>query len=47
VETATFDGVTHGFDQQERSPVSALSYDARATQRALRIGRAWLDDLAE
>jgi dienelactone hydrolase len=34
VETATLEGVTHGFDQQERSELSALEYDAEATAEA-------------
>jgi dienelactone hydrolase len=34
VETATFERVTHGFDQRERSELSALEYDAAATAEA-------------
>ena len=35
VEVATFDGVTHGFDQVEKSALSALEHDPAATARAL------------
>lgn len=35
VEVTLFEGVTHGFDQAEKSPLSALAYDPAATARAL------------
>jgi len=46
VETVTFEGVTHGFDQRDRSAISTLRYDAAATRRALALGRDWLAGLA-
>ena len=42
VETVIFDGVTHGFDQQHRAALSALEYDARATEEALDRAAAFL-----
>jgi dienelactone hydrolase len=42
VETLVFDGVTHGFDQQDRALFSSLEFDAKATAEALRIGGAFL-----
>lgn len=35
VEVASFEGVTHGFDQREKSALSTLRYDADATARAI------------
>jgi dienelactone hydrolase len=35
VETLTFDGVTHGFDQKHRSELSPLEYDPEATAAAI------------
>jgi len=46
VETVTFDGVTHGFDQKERAALSPLRFDAAATERAMAMGRDWLQGLA-
>jgi dienelactone hydrolase len=43
VETRLFDGVTHGFDQEERSELSTLAFDAEATEQALAAGAAFLD----
>ncbi len=43
VETRLFGGVTHGFDQQERSEFSTLEFDAEATGQALAAGAAFLD----
>jgi dienelactone hydrolase len=45
VETATFEGVTHGFDQQDRSALSPLEFDAAATEAALAAGAAFLDEV--
>jgi dienelactone hydrolase len=42
VETIVFDGVTHGFDQQERAPFSTLKFDAETTAKALSIGGDFL-----
>ena len=39
VETTVFDGVTHGFDQVERAPLSLLEFDAEATAEAMRDHR--------
>ncbi len=43
VETVVFDGVTHGFDQLKRAPLSLLEFDAEATEAALGIAGAFLD----
>ena len=42
VTEVTLDGVTHGFDQQERSFLSPLVFDPAATTRALEMGRDFL-----
>ena len=42
VETVIFPGVTHGFDQEERSSLSPLRYDAEATAKALSLGSDFL-----
>jgi dienelactone hydrolase len=42
VEVRLFEGVTHGFDQEERSELSPLVFDAAATDEALAAGRAFL-----
>ena len=42
VTEVTLDGVTHGFDQQERSVLSPLVFDPAATTRALEVGRDFL-----
>ena len=36
---AVLEGAGHGFDQRERSALSPLAFDARATERALALGR--------
>jgi dienelactone hydrolase len=46
VETRLFEGVTHGFDQEERSELSPLAFDAEATGEALAAGAAFLDRVA-
>lgn len=46
VETQVFEGVTHGFDQQERAPFSTLEFDPEATEEALRVAGAFLDRIA-
>ena len=46
VEARVFEGVTHGFDQQERAPFSAFEFDAEATAQALAMGRDFIDRLA-
>jgi hypothetical protein len=43
VESVVLDGVTHGFDQVERAPLSTLQFDAEATEAALRVGGEFLD----
>ncbi len=47
VETQVFEGVTHGFDQKKRAPLSLLEFDAEATAEALRIAGAFLDRLEQ
>ena len=42
VETHVYQGVTHGFDQQEKAPLSAMGYDPDATSDALARGMAFL-----
>jgi len=42
VEVEVFDGVTHGFDQVEKSALSTLGYDADATARALALTTRFL-----
>lgn len=39
---AVYGGVTHGFDQRDRSALSPLRFDAEATEAALAFGRDWL-----
>jgi dienelactone hydrolase len=46
VATQVFPGVTHGFDQAEKAPLSTLGHDPAATREALRIGLAFLNDAA-
>jgi dienelactone hydrolase len=46
VEKIIFEGVTHGFDQVERAPFSAFSFDAAATRKALEAGGGFLDRAA-
>lgn len=45
VKAHVFEGVTHGFDQQERAPFSAFDFDAEATAEALRMGSEFIDDV--
>jgi dienelactone hydrolase len=45
VETVVLEGVTHGFDQEERSELSPLRFDAVATEVALERGVGFLDGL--
>ena len=45
VETLVLSGVTHGFDQEERAPLSTLVFDRAATELALAEGAAFLDAL--
>ena len=45
VETVVLEGVTHGFDQEERSELSPLRFDAAATEVALEKGVGFLDGL--
>jgi dienelactone hydrolase len=42
VERVVLEGVTHGFDQEERSDFSPLEFDAAATELALGRGMAFL-----
>lgn len=42
VSIRMFDGVTHGFDQQNRSYFSPLEFDADATHEALRVAADFL-----
>jgi dienelactone hydrolase len=44
-ETVVFEGVTHGFDQQERSALSTLKFDPAATAAALQAGVAFLNEV--
>jgi dienelactone hydrolase len=46
VETVTFEGVTHGWDQQDRSALSPLAFNAEATEAAMAIAREFLDAVA-
>lgn len=46
VETLMLSGVTHGFDQQERSALSTLDFDEAATAKALARGLDFLGGLA-
>ena len=43
VQTHVYEGVTHGFDQQEKAPLSTLGYFPEATEDALARGIAFLD----
>lgn len=42
VEVFTFDGVTHAFDQQDRSALSALVFNPAATEEAMEIARGFI-----
>jgi dienelactone hydrolase len=43
IESHVYEGVTHGFDQQEKAPLSMLDYDAGTTADALARTGAFLD----
>ncbi len=43
VQTHVYEGVTHGFDQKEKAPLSTLGYSSQATRDALARGAAFLD----
>ena len=45
VETLTFEGVSHGFDQEERSSFSPLQFDEAATAEALQAGADFLREV--
>ncbi len=45
VETRVFPGATHGFDQQERAPLSFLEFDPEITAEAMTLAGAFLDPL--
>jgi dienelactone hydrolase len=45
VEVVSFAGVTHGFDQKERSPFSPLAFDEAATTEALAVGARFLGEV--
>jgi len=45
-DVETFTGVTHGFDQRDRSPLSPLRFDAAATDRAAALLSRWLSERA-
>ena len=45
VETLTFEGVSHGFDQEVRSAFSPLHFDETATAEALRAGADFLREV--
>jgi dienelactone hydrolase len=47
VETHVLAGVTHGFDQQNRSVLSTLEFDPEATAAALGLGADFLDRAAK
>lgn len=46
VEVVTYEGVTHGFDQQDREPGSILVYDPEATADAIARAVAFLNAAA-
>jgi dienelactone hydrolase len=46
VQILLFDGVTHGFDQQDRSALSPLEFNEQATTEALAAARDFLADSA-
>jgi dienelactone hydrolase len=46
VEVRLFEGVTHGFDQEERAAFSMLVFDPEATAEALATAAAFLDRVA-
>jgi dienelactone hydrolase len=43
IESHVYEGVTHGFDQQEKAPLSLLEYDPETTADALARTGAFLD----
>ncbi|MDQ0316323.1 dienelactone hydrolase family protein [Amorphus orientalis] len=46
VEELSFSGVTHGFDQQHRTPLSNLRFDPEATTEAISTAIRFLNDAA-
>jgi dienelactone hydrolase len=46
VQTVMFEDVSHGFDQEDHSPLSPLTFDQAATDEALRVGSKFLDEVA-
>lgn len=46
VQAVVFGGVTHGFDQAERSAFSPLDFDPEATAKALELGGGFADAVA-
>jgi dienelactone hydrolase len=46
VEVSLFGGVTHGFDQQDRSALSPLVFDEPATAEAMAVARDFLAETA-
>ena len=46
VQVVLFAGVTHGFDQQDRSALSPLEFDPEATAAAMAIARDFLAEAA-
>jgi dienelactone hydrolase len=46
VEVVVYEGVTHGFDQKERSTLSPLEFDPEATRGALARGAAFLREVS-
>jgi dienelactone hydrolase len=47
VKPLVFEGVTHAFDQQERSAFSPLEFNQQATGAALEVGAEFLDQVTE
>jgi dienelactone hydrolase len=43
IESHVYDGVTHGFDQRQKAPLSLLAYDPETTEDALARTGAFLD----
>ena len=46
LKLVVFEGIDHGFDQQERAAFSPLVFDPETTAEALRIAAAFIDGLA-
>lgn len=47
VQTHVYSGVTHGFDQREKAPLSTLGFDLEATEDAIARVRKFLRDPGE